>query len=186
MKLTQKQIKELEGICCSYEELMRQARERYGIRIFYRDVQSMLRNGLLSQEVLDRNARTRKDERLFVADKITTAAIKHRVIELRGRCCELCGQTEEWEDSSLVLQVHHKDGNRKNNQLTNLMVLCPNCHALTDNYGAKNILSSVDEDFIRELYGLTEDIAKTIEMAGLPLNANSIQIVRKALGMEED
>jgi predicted HNH restriction endonuclease len=39
----------------------------------------------------------------------------------------------------IPLELHHKDGNRYNNSLNNLMLLCPNCHALTDNYRAKNI-----------------------------------------------
>ena len=39
----------------------------------------------------------------------------------------------------IPLELHHKDGNRYNNQLDNLMLLCPNCHALTENYRAKNI-----------------------------------------------
>ncbi len=29
-----------------------------------------------------------------------------------------------------ILQVHHKDGNRNNNTLQNLQILCPNCHAI--------------------------------------------------------
>lgn len=32
----------------------------------------------------------------------------------------------------------HKDGNNINNNLSNLELLCPNCHALTDNYREKN------------------------------------------------
>lgn len=30
----------------------------------------------------------------------------------------------------LILGVHHKDRNRKNNDLSNLEVLCPNCHSI--------------------------------------------------------
>ena len=29
-----------------------------------------------------------------------------------------------------ILKVHHKDRNRMNNQLSNLEILCPNCHDL--------------------------------------------------------
>lgn len=39
--------------------------------------------------------------------------------------CELCGYNED-ED---ILQVHHIDENRQNNNVENLMILCPNCHA---------------------------------------------------------
>ena len=34
-------------------------------------------------------------------------------------------------------QVDHIDGNHKNNTLDNCILLCPNCHSLTDNYKFK-------------------------------------------------
>ena len=40
--------------------------------------------------------------------------------------CERCGYDKHPE----ILGVHHKDRNRDNNDLTNLEVLCPNCHSL--------------------------------------------------------
>jgi hypothetical protein len=52
--------------------------------------------------------------------------------------CESCN-LEKWLNKPIPLELHHKDGNRYNNQLDNLMLLCPNCHALTENYRAKNI-----------------------------------------------
>ena len=33
---------------------------------------------------------------------------------------------------SAVLQVAHIDGNRNNNDLANLAILCPNCHKMHD------------------------------------------------------
>lgn len=40
--------------------------------------------------------------------------------------CERCSYNENIQ----ILGVHHKDRNRKNNDLSNLEVLCPNCHSL--------------------------------------------------------
>lgn len=40
--------------------------------------------------------------------------------------CRKCGFDKHPE----ILGVHHKDGNRKNNMLSNLQVLCPNCHSI--------------------------------------------------------
>lgn len=40
--------------------------------------------------------------------------------------CERCGYAEQPK----ILGVHHKDRNRKNNDMSNLEVLCPNCHSL--------------------------------------------------------
>lgn len=40
--------------------------------------------------------------------------------------CERCGYNAYLE----ILQVHHKDRNRQNNNVENLEVLCPNCHCI--------------------------------------------------------
>jgi len=40
--------------------------------------------------------------------------------------CKRCGYDVEPK----ILGVHHKDRNRNNNDLSNLEVLCPNCHSL--------------------------------------------------------
>ncbi len=50
--------------------------------------------------------------------------IKLRMIATHGRQCERCSY-----DKIQILNVHHKDRNRKNNDLTNLELICPNCHA---------------------------------------------------------
>ena len=39
--------------------------------------------------------------------------------------CEICGYNKYPE----ILEVHHKDQNRYNNQITNLEILCPTCHS---------------------------------------------------------
>lgn len=43
----------------------------------------------------------------------------------------------EWLGNPISLQIHHKDGDKYNNLITNLTYLCPNCHTQTDNWGAK-------------------------------------------------
>lgn len=40
--------------------------------------------------------------------------------------CNRCG----YKEFPQILQVHHKDRDRKNNDISNLEVLCPNCHSL--------------------------------------------------------
>jgi len=69
---------------------------------------------------------------------IKVAAALPALVQLRGHKCENCG-TETWLDNPIPLEIHHLDGDRLNNSLENLQLLCPNCHALTDNFKGKNI-----------------------------------------------
>lgn len=50
-------------------------------------------------------------------------AIKVRLLSIKGGKCERCGYGK-----AEVLQVHHRDRSRKNNDLNNLELICPNCH----------------------------------------------------------
>ncbi len=66
--------------------------------------------------------------------------IKKHLIKKRGHKCEgeNCGITE-WRGLPVMLELEHKDGNRTNNQETNLELLCPNCHSQTSTWrGRKN------------------------------------------------
>ena len=48
----------------------------------------------------------------------------------------------------IPLELHHKDGNKFNNNLSNLELLCPNCHAFTNTYRTKNIGAYKNESFV--------------------------------------
>jgi|ERR1017187_1244676 5-methylcytosine-specific restriction endonuclease McrA len=63
--------------------------------------------------------------------------LKKYLISRRGRQCEVCKNTK-WQEQEIPLTSHHVDGNANNNLPTNLQLICPNCHALTPNYGKKN------------------------------------------------
>lgn len=51
--------------------------------------------------------------------------------------CERCKRTER-EGNPIPLELHHLNGIHNDNRLKNLQILCPNCHALTDNYSGKS------------------------------------------------
>ena len=53
--------------------------------------------------------------------------------------CQLCGWGEVNPYSKTIpLEIHHIDGDYSNNRPENVQLLCPNCHSLTENFGALN------------------------------------------------
>jgi len=56
----------------------------------------------------------------------------------KSKCCK-CGWSEVHKITGKVpLEVNHVDGNHKNNKESNLELICPNCHSLTDSYRSLN------------------------------------------------
>ena len=55
--------------------------------------------------------------------------------------CECCKRIK-WNGVKIPTELHHINGINTDNRLENLQILCPNCHALTDNYRAKNKINS--------------------------------------------
>lgn len=71
---------------------------------------------------------------------ITSHKLKLKLIRdgLKEHKCEICGITE-WNNVPCPIELDHIDGNHQNNLLSNLRIVCPNCHAQTDtNSGKKN------------------------------------------------
>lgn len=67
----------------------------------------------------------------------SSKTLKKYLIETRGNICSCCKLVNSWCDKPLTLQLDHIDGNSDNNYLTNLRLLCPNCHSQTPNFGSK-------------------------------------------------
>lgn len=65
--------------------------------------------------------------------------IRRYLVEKHGERCTRCGWDERHPRTGKVpVEVEHIDGDYKNNHPSNLTLLCPNCHSLTETYRALN------------------------------------------------
>lgn len=65
--------------------------------------------------------------------------VRKWLYENRKEMCEKCNWKEKNPHSNKIpLQIHHIDGDSKNNNPNNLEILCPNCHSLTSTFGSLN------------------------------------------------
>lgn len=52
--------------------------------------------------------------------------------------CEICGWAEVSEDGRIPVELDHINGDRYDNRLENLRILCPNCHSLQPTHRGMN------------------------------------------------
>ncbi|MGD9729892.1 MAG: HNH endonuclease [Nitrospira sp.] len=81
-------------------------------------------------------------EEVLVVGKLTigTATLKERLIEadlLENKCSE-CGQSPVWNNKPLVLELDHINGDRLDNRIENLRILCGHCHSQTPTFRGRN------------------------------------------------
>ena len=66
--------------------------------------------------------------------------IKTYLFKKYNKKCARCGWGEKNRyTGNIPLEIEHIDGNYKNNNEDNLILLCPNCHSLTSTYKGANL-----------------------------------------------
>ena len=70
----------------------------------------------------------------YQSNKLRKRLLREGLLEPQ---CSSCGG-REWLGRAIPLELDHKDGDASNNELENLRLICPNCHALTDTYRGRN------------------------------------------------
>jgi 5-methylcytosine-specific restriction endonuclease McrA len=70
---------------------------------------------------------------------VAAPGVKQRLFKagIKTRRCESCGLTK-WNGGVIPLALHHANGNRNDNRLENLQILCANCHGQTDTWAGRN------------------------------------------------
>ena len=100
----------------------------------------------LGVSVASRNSQFSRSKNITESDLCensfrSTSAIKRFLIKTKRKKekCEKCGWCEVRKcDGKIPIHLHHKNGNSSDNRISNLEILCPNCHSLTPNYAGKN------------------------------------------------
>jgi len=72
------------------------------------------------------------------SDYTKAKSLKKHLIREKGHQCESC-KNSEWMKEKIPIEIHHKDGDRTNNSIDNLELLCCNCHGLTNSWRKQKI-----------------------------------------------
>lgn len=227
IKLYEKQRNEYEKLVCEVASGCTNAREVLKVlgtqatNSAIKVVEGIIeRNGikfssiLLNESLLERQTKSKHNKSL---EEIFSSNTEYNSSKLRNRLikegykepkCERCLNTH-WYGQTIPLQLHHINGDHKDNRLENLQMLCPNCHAQTDSYckgkhlsiEKKCICSICGKEFpykhsasnkfcSRECYDLSRNSKKNIqfskdEIEQLFLQYGGYKTIETALGLTD-
>ena len=130
---------------CKTSSNMSEARRKVGMAStsFKRRAESL---GVYMPKQGDLSNRKRRDNLGYLLEDIlsgkhpqyASGSLRKRLIKegIFKDECSKCGFNEHREGfEHSICQLHHINGNPRDHRLENLEILCPNCHALTPNFG---------------------------------------------------
>jgi len=70
------------------------------------------------------------NQKSITSHKLRRRLLKEKIFPHKCSSCEL----SKWLDNPIPLELDHINGNHQDNSLSNLRLLCPNCHSLTPTF----------------------------------------------------
>ena len=131
-----------------------------------------------NKNVIGKNIFTEKKcQRKTTPDKVfienstaPSGMIKQWIIENKFKAykCDEC-DIVDWKKNPISLELHHKNGNRRDNRLENLQLLCPNCHSQTDTFKGRGIKKrvTVSDEVIIEAVNSCQNIRQVLLKIGM-------------------
>ena len=96
---------------------------------------------------------------------VNSHKLRRRLIRaglLAPRCC-VC-KLSEWLGLPISLELDHIDGDRNNQELPNLRLLCPNCHAQTPTYRGRNRRGRRNAKLLPGASDMMASLARVVEL----------------------
>jgi len=117
---------------------------------------------------------------LYANELVKGRIVKDNLLEYK---CVKCG-IDSWCGETIVLDLDHINGDNRDNRLSNLRYLCPNCHSQTDTYKGRNKntgkLKITDEELLTA-YRKTGIIRQALIDVGLAAKGGNYERLKKLI-----
>lgn len=123
------------------------------------------------KEASTRRILKQMDEAFVEHSKVSNESINNYLFNYKHwpHKCSRCN-LEEWQGQQIPLELHHKNGNSRDNRIENLEYLCLNCHAITSNFRGKNIntgKTKITDEELEEALISNKSVRKALLSVGL-------------------
>ena len=71
-------------------------------------------------------------------DEMGSFSKREVILEEQQGSCAICALPQTWNGKPLRFELDHVDGDRLNEDRSNLRLICPNCHSQTPTWGSRN------------------------------------------------
>lgn len=104
------------------------------------DIQHFSGQGWRKNKSFPYQPRAALNDLLVKNSAVQSFKLKKRLFHagLKKPQCEICGWAEQAENGRIPVELDHVNGDRYDNRLHNLRILCPNCHSLQSTHRGLN------------------------------------------------